>query len=243
MGLVTARAAVMMRAMKTPTHRSALTTTITITATAGSANPQARPRGRRTGASAVLGAVALAATLATGCDPGGAGDEGEDAIGRELDGTWETACYERAKTTLVYDDLELVGTFTEYEDDACTIPIHVSTWTGTAVISGTADAGATKLDLEFASFESVALTAENAAFNNMYQYCGLTDWAEDVEKDVMGLECYGFSIPEGGESLDIYVVEDDTLRFGQGARVGLELSESDRPSVIDQTRVFTRARG
>lgn len=233
MGLVTARAAVMMRSMKTPTQRSALTATTTTTISTIST----ACTGRRAGASMLLGVVTLAATLATGCD---SGDEGEAAVGRELDGAWETACYEKAKTKLVYDDLELVGTYTEYEDDACTSPIHVSTWTGTGVVSGKTDAGANKLDLEFASFESVALTPENAALNNMYQYCGLTDWAANVEKDVMGLDCYGFSIPEGGKSLDIYVVEGDTLRFGQGAQVGTELSESDRPSAIEPARVFMR---
>lgn len=182
----------------------------------------------------MLGAFALATAFAGGCG------EADDAAGRDLDGTWTTACYEKAKTSLTYDNLELVGKYIEYADDACTSEIHISTWTGTVAVTGQTAAGANKIDISFGSFESVALTPENAALNNMYMYCGFTDWAADVTKDILGSECFGFSIPEGGESLDIYLVEGDTLKFGKAAIVGTELKEADRPAAIDDTRVFTR---
>lgn len=160
--------------------------------------------------------------------------------GSDLDGTWQTACYMKAQTTLAYDDLALTGTYTEYGDDACTTPIHVSKWTGTGVVTGQTAAGDTKLDLSFTSFKSTPLTAENAAFNNTNQYCGATDWAANVEKDILGKDCYGFSIPVGGKSLDIYRVTGSTLKLGQGSKIGTDLTENDRPTAIDETRVFTR---
>lgn len=185
---------------------------------------------------ALLGALALATAFTGGCGEA----DGDAADGRDLDGTWTTACYQKTTTSLTYADLDLVGTYTEYADDACTSAIHVSTWTGTGTVAGQTAAGAHKLDLSFASFESTALTAENADFNNTNMYCGLTNWTAGVKQDVLGRDCYGFSIPEGGESLDIYMVDGDTLKFGKGAIVGTDLSEADRPSSIDDTRVFTR---
>lgn len=160
--------------------------------------------------------------------------------GSDLDGTWESACYMKAQTVLTYDNLALVGTYTEFSDDACTTPYHVSKWTGTGTITGVTAAGDTKLDLAFATFTSVSLTAENAAFNNMNKYCGDTDWMANVEKNVLGKDCYGFSIPVGGKSLDIYRVEGNTLKFGQGSKIGVALTEADRPVAIDETRVFTK---
>lgn len=169
------------------------------------------------------------------------GTGGAGAVpGSDLDGTWKTACYMKAQTTLAYDALALTGTYTEFSDDACTTPIHVSKWTGTGVVTGETAAGDTKLDLSFTSFKSTALTAENAAFNNTNQYCGATDWAANVEKDILGKDCYGFSIPVGGKSLDIYRVEGSTLKFGQGSKIGTNLTEADRPTSIDDTRVFTK---
>lgn len=164
----------------------------------------------------------------------------ETTPGSDLDGTWKTACYMKAETTLAYDKLALTGTYTEFSDDACTAAIHVSKWTATGKVTGETAAGDTKLDLSFTSFKSTALTAENAMFNNMNMYCGATDWAANVEKDILGKDCYGFSIPVGGKSLDIYRVEGQTLKFGQGSKIATDLAESDRPTAIDETRVFTK---
>ena len=176
-----------------------------------------------------------AALVLVGCD-----DAGEDP-GADLDGTWETACYQRTRTSLTYAGLALTGTYSEYSDDACTSAYHVSTWTGTASVGDTRANGARKLDLSFDTFTSTALTAENADFNNMNAYCGFTDWAANAEKDVLGADCYGFSIPVGAKSLDIYLVDGDTLKFGQGAKTATGLTEADRPTMIDETRVFARA--
>lgn len=176
-----------------------------------------------------------AALLLLACD--GSGDD----PGAELDGTWETACYQRTRTSLTYADLAFTGTFSEYTDDACTSAYHVSKWTGTATVGEALTSGARQLDLVFATFTSTALTGENADFNNMNAYCGFTDWEANVEKDVLGAECYGFAIPVGAESLDIYRVDGDTLKFGQGAKIAVGLTAADRPTAIDDTRVFARA--
>ena len=96
------------------------------------------------------------------------------------------------------------------------------------------------LGLAFSTFTSVALTEENAMMNNQYAYCGFTDWVANVEKDVLGADCYGFSIPVGGKSLDIYKIEGDTLLFGVAAKIAVELDEADRPTELDSNRIFTR---
>lgn len=206
--------------------------------------------------------AALVLSFAAGCDTtdsggsggtGGTGDTGGTggnggsdttstggAPGSDLDGTWETACYMKAKTTLTYDALALAGTFSEYDDEACTVLLHVSKWEAAGAVTGETEAGDTKLDLAFSSFKSTPLTDANAATNNMFAYCGMTDWAANVEKDILGQDCYGFSIPVGGKSLDIYRVDGATLKFGKDAKIATDLTEADRPTVIDDTRVFTR---
>ena len=190
--------------------------------------------------SLVLGLTSAVGTFA-GCGGGAA----PGALGSELNGTWQTPCFDNrgfnfARTTLAYDDLALTGTYEEFEDAACTRATHVSHWTGVGVVSGTTTGGDSKLDLSFMTFTSTALTAANADFNNMNAYCGITDWAAGAERDVLGASCYGFSIPVGGESLDIYRVDGDTLRFGDGSMIGLDLQESARPTMLSATQVFTR---
>jgi hypothetical protein len=144
---------------------------------------------------------------------------------------------------LTYADLSFTGTYNEYSDAACTDAYHISEWTGTATVGDEVAPGIRKLDIAFVSFSSTALTAENAQQNNDYAYCGFTDWEAGVEKDVLGADCYGFSIPVGGKSLDIYSVEGDTLLFGVDAKIAAELAETDRPTELDEARVFTKVSG
>jgi hypothetical protein len=167
--------------------------------------------------------------------------------GSDLDGTWETACsllptqMLYARTRLVYQDLKLTGTYSDYSDAACTMGMGVSTWTGTAKVGdAAAPSGATPLDLAFESYKYKPLNDKAASINNMYMYCGLSDWAAAVEQDVLDRPCYGFAIPTSGKSLDIYRTEGTTLKFGKGAKISVDPVEADRPTVIDDTRVFTK---
>ena len=145
-----------------------------------------------------------------------------------------------AKTTITYADLALSGSYDEFTDDACTSAIHTSHWTGTSTIAGTTENGETKIDIAYATFTSTPLTADNAATNNSYQYCGFSDWADNVEKNILGAPCQGFAIPEGGRSLDIYKITGDTLLFGTNARIGTDVTETDRPTALNEFNVFTR---
>lgn len=193
-------------------------------------------------ARALRAALAASLTLAVGC--GGEDPAAPAAAGADLDGTWQTACAPTAvgfaTTTLTYANLALRGAYTEYSDAVCTQAIHVSRWTGTAAVSGPARDGATPLDVTFATFTSTALTADNAAQNNSYRYCGATDWRANAERDVLGADCQGFAIPRGARSLDLYQVAGSALRFGQNARILVNPPESSRPTAIDAARVFTR---
>lgn len=179
----------------------------------------------------LFGILAMSVLLATGCG---------ESPGADLDGTWETPCYMGAKTQLSYSNLALNGTYIEYSDMTCTTQRHITTWTGTATVGDEVQAGIRKLDLSFSSFRSKPLTAAEAMFVNQNQYCGSTDWAAGVEKDVLGKSCYGFSIPNGGKSLDIYQVSDGTLLLGRGSKIAAQLSETDRPTALDPMRPFSK---
>lgn len=189
--------------------------------------------------------LALTAFLLGAC--AGLSACGGEEPGADLNGQWTTGCVQGysgyTETVLQYTDLALVGTYTEYSDASCAEAYHVSKWTGTATVGEQLASGPWKLDLAFATFTSTALTEDNAATNNGYAYCGFSDWEAGVEKDVLGADCYGFSIPEGGKSLDIYQVDGDTLLFGASAPIGTDLTEADRPTALDESRVFTRVNG
>ncbi|MBM4280514.1 MAG: hypothetical protein FJ137_07060 [Deltaproteobacteria bacterium] len=136
--------------------------------------------------------------------------------------------------------LALSGNYDEFSDAACTSAIHTSHWTGTSTIPGTTASGETKIDIAYATFTSTPLTADNATNNNNYSYCGVTDWASGVEKDILGAPCQGFAIPVGGESLDIYKITSDSLLFGTNAPIGMDLTEDARPTTFNELTVFTR---
>jgi hypothetical protein len=90
-----------------------------------------------------------------------------------------------------------------------------------------------KIDLTFESFRSKPLTQAEADLVNGYHYCGITDWAPGVERDILGKDCVNFSIPAGGKSLDIYQREGTTMHFGKGSKIAASLTESDRPTELD----------
>jgi hypothetical protein len=160
--------------------------------------------------------------------------------GADLDGTWESPCYQAAQTRLVYSSLALTGTYNEYSDMNCATLRHVTTWTGNATVGDEVQPGIHKLDLSFNTFRSKPLTATEAGLVNGYQYCGFTDWAAGVEKDVLGRNCVNFSIPVGGKSLDLYQVVGTGLTFGKNAKIAAQLSEADRPTALDPQRPFTK---
>lgn len=194
--------------------------------------------------------LVLSGAFLAGCSDSTSG--GADAVGasevagKDLDGTWETACtllptqMIYARTRLVYANLKLTGTYSDYADAACTQGLGVSTWTGGATVPTPGGAGTTPLNLAFESYEYKPLNAQAATTNNTYMYCGLTDWAAGVQRNVMDRPCYGFAIPTGGKSLDIYKTDGKTLKFGQGSKIGVNPSESERPTAIDDTRVFSK---
>jgi hypothetical protein len=156
----------------------------------------------------------------------------------DLEGTWTSACYQATQTTLTYRQLQLSGTFTEFTDQACASPRHIASWTAQATGGETVSPGVRRLNLAFTAFRSKALTAAEAALVNQNAYCGITDWAANVERDILGLNCYGLSIPMGGKSLDIYQRDASSLRFGKDSKISAAPLEADRPTEIDPTRVF-----
>jgi hypothetical protein len=165
----------------------------------------------------------------------------------DLDGTWETPCalgpgaQLKSKTQLVYANLKLTGTYKDYADEACTVQLGQSVWTGTATVGAAVGAsGAKKLDLSFASYRYTPLTDAAAATNNQYMYCGISDWKANTERDVLGSSCFGFTIPVSGRSLDLYLVSGSTLKFGKDSKISAAPQEADRPTALDDSRVFTR---
>jgi hypothetical protein len=165
------------------------------------------------------------------------------STGADLDGTWKTACGNKSITTIEYAGLKLNGTYTAYADDACTTPVAVNKWSGHSTIAGAGAEGATKIDVHFDSFTANALTAEQATKWSGFGYCGKSDWAENTEIDVLGLQCQGFAVPKNGVNLDIYKVDGSTLMFGKGSKITAEAKEADRPATLNASWAFQKSGG
>jgi hypothetical protein len=174
--------------------------------------------------------LAALTTLITACGP---------QPGADLDGTWDSPCFNGTQTRIVYASLKLTGTYTEYSDMTCTTPRHVATWTGTSTVPQASSSGPQKLNVTFSSFKSKPLIDADTAMVNMFKYCGLTDWATGVERDILGRECFGFSIPTGGKSFDLYEVKGNTLRFGKDSVITAMPEEAKRPTALSDN-TFTR---
>ena len=158
-------------------------------------------------------------------------------------GSWETACVSKAKTRIRYDEaLALLGTYTFYADGGCTLATSVNTWTGHAEL-GEDQPGARRITVHFDSFRSLPLVEAGVASMNANAYCGFKDWTMGAERDVLGLKCYGFSIPKGGQSLDIFAVSGSKLRFGKGSKIIASPKESDRPTELSEGGAFERSSG
>ena len=165
------------------------------------------------------------------------------ADGSDLNGTWKTACGNKSITTIEYAGLQLKGTYTAYADDACTTPVAVNRWSGHSTIAGAGADGATKIDVHFDSFNATALTEEQSTTWSGWGYCEKTDWAANVEVDVLGKKCQGFAVPQNGVNLDIYKVSGTTLVFGKGSKITAEPNEADRPAALNAGWAFEKAGG
>ena len=161
------------------------------------------------------------------------------AAGSDLNGTWASGCFgpDRgmyAKRTITYSNLALTGKYEEYSDAACATKVHSTVWTGTSTIPTAAVNGITPINVSFASFKSTALTEGNAAQNNQYVYCGMSDWSANAEKDILGKACDGYSIPVNGKQYDIYKVDGSSLCFGKSAEApSATPDESKRPTELE----------
>jgi hypothetical protein len=185
-------------------------------------------------------AVGLSFTVLGGC---ASAPVAPVADGSDLNGTWKTACMNKAITTIEYSGLALKGTYTAFADDACTTPAAVNTWTGHSTIAGAGPAGSTKIDVRFDSFTATALTDEQASKWSGFGYCGKSDWAANSPADVLGLPCQGFAVPKDAVNLDIYQVSGTSLMFGKGSKITAEPKEEERPTALNAGWAFQKAGG
>jgi hypothetical protein len=142
---------------------------------------------------------------------------------KDLEGSWTNACASKGQTTLSYTGADLTGVYTTYAEDTCTTATTATTWTA-AIDGGDAKSGGFRtLDISYTGFHAKALNQAGMDYLNSNAFCGSTDWSSNLEKDILDKECFGFTLPTGGRSLDIYKIDGNTVAFGMGAKTATDL--------------------
>jgi hypothetical protein len=165
-----------------------------------------------------------------------------------LDGTWEARiCTSQARMTLTAtftgDQYVWRTGYFRDTDTTCAAPFKIVNTNGPYVAGDDAliSVGAREIDFETAATTLVPADAQAASFWNQIAFCGYSNWAVGVARDVTGKTCDDGSgmpdvyFPAGQTSYDIYRVFDGTeLRFGSSSS-GSRTSDATRPTALANT--------
>jgi len=150
-----------------------------------------------------------------------------------LEGTWKKECHLNSDEdgydieTNVYLGSKVTSTTDSYSDSDCTSKIIIFELTGTFQIGGstttTDTKTATQFDATISAITVTPLTEGIAGFLNSNEYCGATDWAINVGKDVFGCSTFELgNVTAGTIFKDIFVIDETTLTLGNDDNVGSE---------------------
>ncbi|RYZ89912.1 MAG: hypothetical protein EOP04_05510 [Proteobacteria bacterium] len=171
-------------------------------------------------------------------------------IPNQLSGDYKTACTENSALGLTSSTRELsfssVGDFDRKEvyftNDNCTDVAGLTyRVVGTASVPGKLPEN---VELDVINFQigEAYITPGNQALTdtlNATSFCGVKDWALNVEKSIADLQCNDFAIKKGEVIQDVYDDRDGTLFFGK--KFALLLNEDDaRPTEVDLSLPYNK---
>lgn len=149
----------------------------------------------------------------SGCGGSGGDTPSLSPLPTLTSGSWKTKCSYDGDYTVTYmlfsEDM-FFETKTYYLDSDCTAPSHQIIREG-SYLTGPQDptkpAGAV-IDKTYQNYTLTPLSTEAVTLLNDTSVCGFTDWAEGVEKTIIGnTDCGSLSINSGEILYDIYRIE------------------------------------
>jgi hypothetical protein len=194
--------------------------------------------------------AALAATLAAcGGSTGSKGDAGRkiDEIDTSLTGNWLSNCVQKGPLGIIpiASERELMQfgvaqgditkTIHRFDDTACNNALYDQDIVGTYSLVGdsTTAAGAQNVNINIHSTTIKPATEAAAGKLNEAKFCGATDWANGVAKDVTGADCGGKKFSQGDVVFDLVKRDHDTLFLGKASFFNDGTSAGERPTALD----------
>ena len=172
---------------------------------------------------------------------GGGGDP-------ELDGTWKMdECASGGVSLVVVDgkDVEFTHSYFSVDGKCDGAPYAVRKDVERYAMGNASASAADAIEIDVTTIEgTLMVTAQATADNyNQIQYCGYTDWAANVPKDILGRTCTNGSNSvtywaRGDIYYDIYKVDGAKLFFGD-ATSGNGQSAATRPMRLE-TQFWSR---
>lgn len=173
-----------------------------------------------------------------------------DQTDYELAGTWTSACLKldllglsRSSETYKFSALgDFDKTTTVFLDDGCQQPALDETVSGTADSLGADATVQDAKDINFTVTKATLTPRSDKAVQllNDASYCGLTGWEKDKAVDVLGKDCAGEDWQNGEVIYDVYKRDGDQLRFGASMIFFDKTDAGERPTKLEDERVFTR---
>lgn len=136
-----------------------------------------------------------------------------DSASESLEGSWETECAKGSSTSVIFSLSFNGGSYGGigriYEGLTCSTPSFELSIAGSYSVGGLVkdDPQAYALDLTYgATMVKPVLQSTVDSFNTT-SYCGFTDWALNVAKDISGVTCSGTQTPAvGTKYYDIFAI-------------------------------------
>lgn len=161
---------------------------------------------------------------------------------------WSTGCvdtgqsvYDKRTANFTGGSFTIVSTM--YADSACSTGYIKMEMAGSYVISGVVSetTNYVGLDETISSINLTLLDATLVSYYNANSYCGFTNWAINVAKNIAGLTCDGSTISAAGTTgYDIYYASNGILNFGLYDASHDGMSTATRPVAIDPVYSFTK---
>lgn len=157
-------------------------------------------------------------------------------------GAWQTGCdYADSMygiSSVIFANGQFTQSATSYDTSSCSTGYFKVEITGTYILGGklSASSSAEKIDMTLAVLEFTPLDSSVVSTLNSMSFCGYSDWAINVGKDVTGRTCDSSPMPSAGDvSYDIYYISilDGSLNFGSHDASHDGTSDSQRPTILD----------
>ena len=144
----------------------------------------------------------------------------ESSSTTEIEGTWQTSCYNTSGTTYKLQKLTVTGTnFTHtnefHSDSSCATDyvLWVNSWGSLSIGEERSGGSGHQFTLTLSDITFTSQTSDDVTWNNNNSWCGLTGWEINTAQSVAGKTCgLGWTISAIGTAYyGIYILDGSKL--------------------------------